>query len=206
MSSRNRRAAAFASVHAVTFSSSVSSAVSMITLLSTFDSRHADVTARMSRSTRCRSPDFNAPTLMTMSISRAPSKIARRVSYCFVSAVVAPSGKPDDRAHRDRAPPHQPRTGGHPRRVHADAGEAELRRLAAERFDLALRRVRLQQRVVDHRRHVAGTASDGMETKPGRTGLDDRGHATRAALVEHRVAGAPRPARGRRRRPPTPRR
>jgi hypothetical protein len=38
-------AAAFASVHAVTFSSSVSSAASMMTLLSAPNSRHGDVTA-----------------------------------------------------------------------------------------------------------------------------------------------------------------
>ena len=31
---------------------------------------------------------------MTMSISTAPSKIARRVSYCLTSGVVAPNGKP----------------------------------------------------------------------------------------------------------------
>ncbi len=31
---------------------------------------------------------------MTVSISRAPSKMARCVSYRFTSAVVAPSGKP----------------------------------------------------------------------------------------------------------------
>ena len=40
----------------------------------------APVTASMSRSTTRRSPDLSAPTLITMSISRAPSKIARRVS------------------------------------------------------------------------------------------------------------------------------
>jgi hypothetical protein len=34
----------------------------------------------MSHSTVRRSPDFNAPMLMTMSISVAPSKMARRVS------------------------------------------------------------------------------------------------------------------------------
>ncbi len=52
----------------------------MITLLRTPASRHGEVTDSMSRSTRRRSPDFSAPTLITMSISRAPSKMARRVS------------------------------------------------------------------------------------------------------------------------------
>ena len=40
----------------------------------------APTTASMSRSTRRRSPDLSAPMLITMSTSRAPSKIARRVS------------------------------------------------------------------------------------------------------------------------------
>ena len=43
-------------------------------------SRQARVTASMSCSTSRRSPDLSAPTLITMSISVAPSKIARRVS------------------------------------------------------------------------------------------------------------------------------
>ncbi len=86
--------AAFDSVLAVTFSSSVSSAASMITLLITPQGRQASVTATMSRSTVRRSPDLRAPMLITMSTSAAPSKITRRVSYCLTSAVVAPSGKP----------------------------------------------------------------------------------------------------------------
>ena len=52
----------------------------MMTLLTAPAARHGAVTASMSRSTSRRSPDLSAPTLMTMSISRAPSKIARRVS------------------------------------------------------------------------------------------------------------------------------
>jgi hypothetical protein len=67
-------------VHAVTFSSSVSSAASMMTLLTTPPPGTDEATASMSRSTSRRSPDFSAPTLITMSISVAPSKIARRVS------------------------------------------------------------------------------------------------------------------------------
>ncbi len=65
--------AALLSVEAVTFSSSVSSAASMITLLTTPHCRQASTTASMSRSTVRRSPDFSAPTLITMSISVAPS-------------------------------------------------------------------------------------------------------------------------------------
>ena len=52
----------------------------MITLLRTPHSRHGATTASMSRSTTRRSPDLSAPTLITMSISVAPSKIARCVS------------------------------------------------------------------------------------------------------------------------------
>ncbi len=43
---------------------------------------------------------------MTMSISVAPSKIARRVSYCFTSGVVAPSGNPTT----EQTPTPEPRS------------------------------------------------------------------------------------------------
>ena len=66
----------------------------MITLLVTPHWRQGSTTASMSRSTVRRSPDLSAPTLMTMSISAAPSKMARRVSKFLTSAVVAPSGNP----------------------------------------------------------------------------------------------------------------
>ena len=52
---------------------------------------------------------MSAPTLITMSISRAPSKIARRVSYPFTSAVVAPSGKPTTEHTPTAEPREQPR-------------------------------------------------------------------------------------------------
>ncbi len=86
--------AAFASVQAVTFSSSVSSAASMMTLLVTPHGRHTSTTASMSFWTALTSPDFSAPMWITMSTSDAPSKIARRVSYAFTSLAVAPSGNP----------------------------------------------------------------------------------------------------------------
>jgi hypothetical protein len=72
--------AAFDSEQAVIFSSSVSSAASMMTLLIAPHCRHGSTTASMSRSTVRRSPDLSAPMLMTMSISVAPSKMARRAS------------------------------------------------------------------------------------------------------------------------------
>src|SRR4029453_3697108 len=132
----NSAAAALARVHAVTFSSSVRSAASMMTLLNAPNSRQGIVTASMSVSTTRRSPDLSAPTLITMSISRAPSKIARRVSHPFTSAPPAPprpaQGKADDRAHADAAPGEQPGRRCHPRRVDADRRELELRRLAAQ--------------------------------------------------------------------------
>src|SRR5947207_3255124 len=53
----------------------------MMTLLRIEHSAQAEITTSMSRPTWRSSPDFNAPTLMTMSISRAPSKIARRAGF-----------------------------------------------------------------------------------------------------------------------------
>src|SRR5205814_2430130 len=83
----------FARRHAAIFSSRVRRHVSMITFVST-RGPHASTTARMSRSTARSLPDFSSPTLMTMSISPAPSRIARVASYAFTSESVAPSGKP----------------------------------------------------------------------------------------------------------------
>src|ERR1035438_1517865 len=48
----------------------------------------------MSSSTVRRSPDLSAPIAMTMSISLAPSRTARRASSAFISLGMAPSGKP----------------------------------------------------------------------------------------------------------------
>ena len=106
----------------------------------------------MSRSTVRRSPDLSAPMLITMSISGAPSKIARRVSYCLTSAVVAPSGKPTTEQTPTPVPRSSDAASRDPGRVHAHRREAELGRLAAQLLDLGARRVRLEQRVIDHRR------------------------------------------------------
>ena len=76
------------------FSASLSSAASMMTLLMAPDSWQASLTRAMSLRTRSWSPLLSAPMLMTMSISRAPSRTARRASKAFTSEGVAPKGKP----------------------------------------------------------------------------------------------------------------
>ena len=53
--------------------------------------------------------------LITMSTSRAPSKIARRVSKCLTSAVVAPSGNPTT----EQTPTPAPRSSAGTRATHA---------------------------------------------------------------------------------------
>jgi hypothetical protein len=88
-------------------------------------------------------------------------------------------------------PPQQAGTGGDPGWVHADAGESELRRLAAERLDLGLRRVGLQQRMVDHRRHVARATTGRMEPESGCPRLYNRGNSAGTAFIENRVTGTP---------------
>jgi hypothetical protein len=66
----------------------------MMTFNATPASRHASATLVMSVRTRSRSPDFNAPMLITMSNSRAPSRIARRASIALISGGDAPNGNP----------------------------------------------------------------------------------------------------------------
>ena len=63
-----------------TISSFVSRHVSRITFSRAPSPWHVAATDAMSARTTSRSPDFIAPTLSTMSISHAPSSIARRAS------------------------------------------------------------------------------------------------------------------------------
>ncbi len=86
--------ASLARRQAMTFSASVRSAVSMITLLMAPLSWQASLTAATSARTRSLRPDLSAPMLMTMSISRAPSRMTRRASWALISDSVAPNGKP----------------------------------------------------------------------------------------------------------------
>ena len=76
----------------------------MITLQSAPASWQASATFSMSRRTRSWSPLFSAPMLITMSISRAPSRMARRASNAFTSVVVAPNGNPTTEATRTFEP------------------------------------------------------------------------------------------------------
>ncbi len=87
--------------------------------------------------------------LMTMSTSRAPSKMTRCVSKCLTSAGVAPSGNPTT----EHTPTGVPRSSDAHVATHAGlthtVAKLILRRLSAEPLDLLPRRVRLQQRVID---------------------------------------------------------
>src|ERR1017187_6236299 len=83
-----------AATQPATFSSSVRSDVSRITLRIAPPSWAVSATARMSSSTVRRSPDLSAPIAITMSISLAPSRMARRASSAFISLGMAPSGNP----------------------------------------------------------------------------------------------------------------
>ena len=72
--------ARFDASHARTFSASVSRHVSRITFSRAPSLWQVSATAAMSRSTAASAPDFSRPTFITMSISQAPSSIARRAS------------------------------------------------------------------------------------------------------------------------------
>ncbi len=57
-------------------------------------STQSSTTERISRSTSSSLPLLSAPMLITMSISRAPLRIARRASMALIAGSLAPSGKP----------------------------------------------------------------------------------------------------------------
>ena len=90
-----------------------------------------------------------------MSTSLAPSRMACWASKTLTSVGVAPSGKPDDGAHRDAAALEQIGAQLDVGGVDAHRGEAVLARLETQLGDLVLRGVRLEQRVVDRVRQAA---------------------------------------------------
>ena len=146
--------ACLASWQAITFSRSVRSAVSMITLLMAPDSWQASLTAAMSARTWSCRPDLSAPMLMTMSISRAPSRMTERASWALISGIVAPNGKPMTLATGMPVPLRLAGGARDPDRVDADAREAVPDGLGAQLVDVRGGGVRLEQRVVDVLREV----------------------------------------------------
>ncbi len=147
--------AALASVHAVTFSSSVRSAASMMTLLRAPASRHGAATASMSRSDQPQIARLErADVDHHVDLARAVEDRSPRLVVLGVRRRGA-QRKTHHRADLDRRLAQQPRAFGHPGRVHADAGKPVLGRLPAECLDVRPRRVGLEQRVVDHRRDAA---------------------------------------------------
>src|SRR3990172_2860586 len=119
--------AARAHQQARTFSSSVRSAHSKITLITAPLRRAAATPPRMSCSTNSSSPDFNAPTLMTISISSAPSLTASSVSATFTVESVAPSGKPTTVQTFTGAPRRAAAAGGAPGGLFTPGGEPNQR-------------------------------------------------------------------------------
>ena len=87
--------------------------------------------SNIGRSPRRHFAQRSAPTLITMSISCAPSRIAA-VGFGDLRSPVAfaPSGKPDHRAHFHRRSGQFRGDQRNPARIHADAGESVLPRLA----------------------------------------------------------------------------
>ena len=66
----------------------------------------------------------------------------------------------------------------------------ELRRFAAQLFDLGARGVGLEERVIDHRRHAARRAAGGMHAQPRRAGVEHAAQPRRTAIGLHRVTAA----------------
>src|SRR5438067_1404948 len=86
--------AATESSQARIFSSMLSNPVSMMTFSSAPWAWAICATPRMSYSTLARSPDFNAPRLITMSSSWAPKRIVASASDRLLEVSAAPKGKP----------------------------------------------------------------------------------------------------------------
>ena len=122
----------------------------MMTLLSAPDSWQASLTAAMSaRTCSCR-PDFSAPMLITMSISRAPARMTDRASWALISGIVAPNGKPMTDATGTPVPLRFAAARGDPDRVDADAREAVLDRLGTQLVDVGGGHVILKIRVLPY--------------------------------------------------------
>ena len=119
-----------------TFSSSVSSAVSRITLLSARPSLQASTTARMSRSTSASSSLLSAPMLMTMSISlRALADRLARLERLDLGRLGA-QREADDAAELHRRAAQERFALRDVGRVDADRVEAVPLRLVAELLDV----------------------------------------------------------------------
>ena len=140
----------------------------MITLRSAPPSRAASATTADVRPRPClRSPDLSAPIAMTMSISRAPSRMARRASSALISDGVAPSGKPTTvQTSGDR-----PRGAAAQRLTWIGFTQTEAKPYcAASSQSLSISRVGgvgLEERVVDERRQVLRHLAD-AEASPRR--------------------------------------
>ena len=130
--------------------------------------------------------------LMTMSISRAPSRIARRVSKALTSDGAGAEGEADHRGDGDVRAAQVVRRAAHPGRVDADGGEAVLGGLVAELVDLGRRGVGLQERVVDVAGEVAGDIVGPARGTPRAT----RRPATMLAHLRGALGRAPAQARG----------
>ena len=166
--------ATLASEQPTIFSSVVSSVVSRMTL-----GRRAARRPRPRRRCRARpvswSCDLSAPMLITMSISRAPSWIARRVSYALTSDSVRAEREADDRAHLDRRVAQQLGAQRDPGRVDAHRREAVLGRLLAQLDDLVARGLGLEQRVIDAGANAADRrAGRSRATSEARVAPDSR--------------------------------
>ncbi len=200
-------AAAFASVHAVTFSSSVNNAVSMMTLLRTFDSRHArrhgeNVALHEVQIARLQRADVDDH--VDLAARRRRSRAVSRTASCPRSWHRAGIPRPSTRPRRSPSPgAHRwtPRSGSR-------------RRWQSRTADASRQSVSISAFVASGFRSVwsiipatsPAPPPDRMEPEACRTRLDDGRHSTGAALVEHRVAGASNRRPCRCRRQPTPRR
>ena len=115
-----------------------------------------------------------------MSISVAPSKIARRVSYCFTSGVVAPSGKPT--TEHTPTPVPRSRAAARATQVGFTHTVANLHS-AASRHSVSIssaRGVGLQQRVIDEPSATAfAPPSRACRPEAGRAGIEHAPDAIR---------------------------
>ena len=123
--------------------------------------------------------------------------MARRVSYCLTSGVVAPSGKPTT----EHTPTPVPRSSRAQNATQVGlthtVAKLKLGRLATQLLDLRGGRVRLEQRVIDERRDLAAPppAAAGRAATPGRQHAADLcGQQSKAKPWQAQRDGATAPA------------
>src|SRR6185436_19566111 len=75
-------------------------------------------------------------------------------------------------------------------RIDTNGREAQVGSLAAQRFDVAARRIGFEECVIDERGDVTGARTTRMQSEPAGTGVEHASHAIRTTVVENAMTAA----------------